>query len=339
MSPSDDDLDMRDDTAEQVLSGADVPGERALVDLVATMRAQAQQSAPAPNAALAALLRDGLPAARLRPDASATAGVVGAAPGTVRTPARVRLRRRLGRAARWAAGLGVAAKLALGTGVAMAAVTGAATLPGVPDAVQQPARAVVDDVAHWFGSTTGEPASGTPAPSASTSTPAPTGAPATAPPVTAQPSAAPAPSATAVPQPGASAAPAPDLGAPSSPGTSDGTTAPDRGGDGATDDDGTTPQGRTDRTTPDHQVQSPQPQQSPAPRSGADGSDDQRSGAGRTSTSTSTGSTEQTSSWQTSTEQTSSWQTCSLQDCDPGTSTSPVDTEQVAAAPTRSGTT
>lgn len=117
MSRSDDDDDVTAD--QQLIAGRVAPGDEALAQLLAVMRAMADGPEPRPSAALEALMT---PAPR-------------PAPQPARAPAgRVAWRRAL----RWAAGLGIAGKVALGAGVAVAATTGVATIPAVPDAVQRP---------------------------------------------------------------------------------------------------------------------------------------------------------------------------------------------------------
>lgn len=123
----DDDVNV---TADDILAGS-APGNEPLADVLGLLRAMADEPAPPPSPALAAVLRDGLPAAVLDP-----------LPRAAGAPSWVR------RGARWAAGLGVAAKVLLGAGVAMAAVAGTATLPLVPDSVQAPVRAALTDLGH-----------------------------------------------------------------------------------------------------------------------------------------------------------------------------------------------
>ncbi|WP_263731493.1 hypothetical protein [Cellulomonas sp. SG140] len=140
---------MRSQDDELLLTGHAVPGDGALVDLLDSLRAMAHEPAPAPTAELAALLEAGLPP-RVAPVPFAV--LVGRA-----------VRRRASTAGRWIGGLGLTGKVVLGAGVAMAAVTGAATIPAVPDVVQQPAHTVLVDVGRVFGGGV-EPA---PAPSSS----------------------------------------------------------------------------------------------------------------------------------------------------------------------------
>ena len=136
MTAFDDNQDMRSQD-DELLAGRGVPGDGPLVDLVSALRTMAQAPAPAPNAALAALLADGLPTQ------------VAAVPFPVVLGRAVR--KRATSAGRWVGGLGLAGKIVLGAGVAMAGVTGAATIPAVPDVVQNPAHAVLTDVGWVFG--------------------------------------------------------------------------------------------------------------------------------------------------------------------------------------------
>lgn len=152
MTGFDDDQGMRSQDDELLLTGHTVPGDGALVDLLDSLRAMAHEPAPAPTAELAALLEAGLPP-RVAP-----------VPFPVLVARAVRRRARA--ASRWVGGLGLAGKVVLGAGIAMAGVTGAATIPAVPDVVQQPAHTVLVDVGRVFGGV--EPA---PAPSSSTTAP------------------------------------------------------------------------------------------------------------------------------------------------------------------------
>ena len=154
MTVFDDDQDMRAED-ELLLTGRAVPGDRALVDLLDSLRTLADAPAPAPTAQLAAL-RDG----GLRPQ-----------PAPLPVPVRRgrAVRGRAAAAGRWVAGLGLAGKVVLGAGIAMAGVTGAATIPAVPDVVQQPAHTILTDVGRAFGGAGGS----VPAPSPSSSTTAP----------------------------------------------------------------------------------------------------------------------------------------------------------------------
>lgn len=147
MSLFDDDQDVRAD--EQLLAGLPVPGREALSSVLGRMRALADEPAPPPTPALAALLRDGLPAAddtaRERPTMTRTRAL---------------------RAARWGAGLGLAGKILLGAGVAAAAVAGTATIPAVPDAVQVPVRTALTGLGHLLSGEAG----GSPVPATTTGT-------------------------------------------------------------------------------------------------------------------------------------------------------------------------
>lgn len=154
MTGFDDYEGMRSQDDELLLTGRPVPGDGALVDLFDSLRAMAHEPAPAPTAELAALLEAGLPP-RVAPVPFPV--LVGRA-----------VRRRASTAGRWVGGLGLAGKVVLGAGIAMAGVTGAATIPAVPDVVQQPAHTVLVDVGRVFGGGGVEPA---PAPSSSTAAP------------------------------------------------------------------------------------------------------------------------------------------------------------------------
>lgn len=188
MSPFDDDQDMRA-CEDDLLRGRPVLSEPELVAFVAALRATADEPAPRPSLALAALLRDGLTPAATGP--------------RVRAPRHrwTALRNPL----RTVAGLGLGAKILLGAGIAAASVTGAATIDAVPDAIQGPAIAVVSDVVHLFAP--GAPRRARPAPHPT--------APPTARPARLDPGAGAGPGApTALPTP--VVAPAPPTAAPSS---------------------------------------------------------------------------------------------------------------------------
>jgi hypothetical protein len=136
VSAFDDDLDMKAHQDELLLRGRPMPSEPELAAFVSALRSTAAEPAPAPNLALAALLRDGL--------APPSAGPTRVRPAAAREQSRLRTRLRA------VAGLGLAAKIVLGAGVAVASVTGAATIDAVPDVVQRPASAVVSGVVHLF---------------------------------------------------------------------------------------------------------------------------------------------------------------------------------------------
>jgi hypothetical protein len=148
VTPFDDDLDV---SADDLLAGRAVPGGESLAEVLGQLRALADEPAPAPTPALAAVLRDGLPAAVLDRQVAAAGA-----------PSRV------ARGLRWAAGLGVAGKVLLGAGVAAAAVAGTATLPVVPDSVQAPVRTALSDLGHLIPGSAGGSA---PVPSATTPEP------------------------------------------------------------------------------------------------------------------------------------------------------------------------
>ncbi len=135
MNPFDDDESMK---ADEVIAGRAAPGDESLAAVLGRLRAMAEEPAPPPSPALAAVLRDGLPAVAL--DLPAV---------PVGSPSR------LLRGLRWAAGLGVAGKILLGAGVAVAAVAGTATLPVVPSAVQVPVRTVLTDLDHLIPGSAG----------------------------------------------------------------------------------------------------------------------------------------------------------------------------------------
>lgn len=183
-------------TEEQLLAGRAVPAEPELTAFVAALRAGASDApAPVPSAALAALLRDGLPAvtvagpaAHVSTDAVAagtTADPV-AAPGAadpvaagatadpVAVPPRAdeahvvdlasaaRRPRRTGRGTRRvvrrtgaAAVVAVGIKVAVGAAAAAAVVTGTAQLDSAPAVVRDPARAVVGVVVDAWHGVTG----------------------------------------------------------------------------------------------------------------------------------------------------------------------------------------
>ncbi len=144
--------DDEDVKADDLVAGRAAPGDEPLAAVLGRLRAMAEEPAPAPSPALAAVLRDGLPAAVLLDPLPATGGS----------------RSRVLRGLRWAAGLGVAGKILLGAGVAAAAVVGTATLPVVPHAVQAPVRTALTDLGHLFPGSAG---GSLPVPSPSTSGP------------------------------------------------------------------------------------------------------------------------------------------------------------------------
>jgi hypothetical protein len=147
----DDDVDMREQAwADRLLQGDAVDAESGLSDLIAAVRASADAPAPTPNAALATLLRDGLPSADV--------------PAARSMPEQVRYwgsrTFRVGVA-------GVAASLAMGAGVATAAAGGGGPLSYVPEPVKRGVDAAVTAVADVLRSTPESPA---PAPSEQGST-------------------------------------------------------------------------------------------------------------------------------------------------------------------------
>lgn len=165
MSPRDDSQDMGALHDDRLLGGMPVDDEPGLVALVAALRTSAQAPAPRPSAALGALLRDGLPAggARAGSPARSHPSLVRDTPGPgwsvrlasrraaslrearrTRRPGSTGPRRTVLAMLRWIAGLGVVGQIGLTAGLAAAAVGGAAGVDVLPDAVQQPAREVVD---------------------------------------------------------------------------------------------------------------------------------------------------------------------------------------------------
>ena len=149
MNAFDDDDDVR---ADELLAGRTGPRDEPLAAVLGQLRALADEPAPLPTPALAAVLRDGLPAAVLdSPIATA------------------RARSRVLRGARWAASLGLAGKVLLSAGIAAAAVAGTATIPAVPDAVQVPVRTALTDL-HLIPGPADRPV-----PTPSTTTPEPVG--------------------------------------------------------------------------------------------------------------------------------------------------------------------
>lgn len=183
-------------TEEQLLAGRVVPAEPELTAFVAALRAGASDApAPVPSAALAALLRDGLPAATVADPAAhvttdavaagATAGPVAAGvtadpvaahataePGAVpprgdeahvvdlasaaRRPRRTGpATRRVARRTGAAAVVAVGIKVAVGAAAAAAVVTGTAQLESAPAVVRDPARAVVGVVVDAWHGVTG----------------------------------------------------------------------------------------------------------------------------------------------------------------------------------------
>lgn len=164
MSLFGDHQDMSPSRDERLLSGAPVDGEPEVAAFVAALRATSAEPAPAPTAALLAVLSHGLAPDATAPGRTAAASTTTSAllrrrprasdPRPARAPqdrrpvppADAPAARRAGLVAvsRWVAGLGVAAKVLLGAGIAAASVGGAASIDAVPDAVQAPAREVVD---------------------------------------------------------------------------------------------------------------------------------------------------------------------------------------------------
>jgi hypothetical protein len=198
----DDDLNMQDYVwADRLFAGEPVEDDGGLSGVIAAVLATADRPAPTPNAALATILRDGLPPV---PEC-ATAR---------RTPPRrpAALREWSSRTVRVAAAA-LAATAAMGAGVATAEVSGVSTLDYVPEPVKRGVDAAVSAVADVF---TGDSPSRAPAVDGD---PAPAGpakpadsAPVTteAPPAEPVSSPLPEPSLSAVPTPSASPVPEPD---------------------------------------------------------------------------------------------------------------------------------
>lgn len=140
MSPFDDDQDMATDV-DDLLSGP-VGADRELSAFVAALRATGAGPGPAPSPELLAFMTRG--------ENPGTADGPRSTSSLVTVPAGDDLTDR--RASRWRSatrygvGLGLAAKIVLVAGAAAATVTGAATIEGVPSAVQDPARRLVSEV-------------------------------------------------------------------------------------------------------------------------------------------------------------------------------------------------
>ncbi|WP_126297665.1 hypothetical protein [Cellulomonas fimi] len=153
---------------DDLLAGRDVPGEPALSSFLAALRSTAHDEPPAPSAALAALLRDGLtPGADGTVAGGAEAAGLGADGGArvVDLAERSRARRPGRRTARRAGAAAAAAlvlKVGIGAAAAAAAVVGTAQLDGAPAVVREPARAVVGAVVDAWHGVTGVPASPAP---------------------------------------------------------------------------------------------------------------------------------------------------------------------------------
>ncbi|HEY3436362.1 MAG TPA: hypothetical protein VGK35_01625, partial [Actinotalea sp.] len=201
------------DAGADVLSDDELRARPELSAFVAALRATGEGPAPTPSPALQALLTGGLGTSGADDAASPTqppvlrelpkrqrhlaspglAGLSGTESATLlelpkrqgRQSATLReLPKRQGRpaaarrwrtAARTGSGLGIAAKVVLVAGAAAASVTGAATIDGVPSAVQQPAQWVVSRVSDLFApGGVPEPTGPTDAPTTRSATPAPT---------------------------------------------------------------------------------------------------------------------------------------------------------------------
>ncbi|WP_051274958.1 hypothetical protein [Cellulomonas sp. URHD0024] len=135
MNLPDDDEDVRRIPDEPLLAGEVVPGEPELTSFVTALRAQAAVEPPAPDDRLRALFAASPPAAvppnRRRTGVRRAVAVVGASVGL---------------------------KAAFVTAAAAVGIVGAATVHGVPAAVQQPAKAIVGVVVDgWHAVTQVEP--------------------------------------------------------------------------------------------------------------------------------------------------------------------------------------
>ncbi|MDM7855139.1 hypothetical protein [Cellulomonas alba] len=132
---------------DRLIAGDDVPGEADLVAFVAAVRATADDPAPAPTPALAALLEGGPPAAPGRHDGTSTPARTDEVPSLAG-------RRRLRRVGA-AAGIVVAGKIALAGAAAAAGIVGVANLDGAPAVVREPAQSVVHAVGRAWNDITG----------------------------------------------------------------------------------------------------------------------------------------------------------------------------------------
>ena len=201
MTVRDDDLDMQDYTwADRLFAGEPVEDDGERRGVVAAVLATADRPAPAPNAALAKILREGL------------APVPDCAPGRAQLAAPAALRQWSSRTVRVAAAA-LAATAAMAAGVATAEVSGVSTLDYVPEPVRRGVDAAVSAVADVF--TADEPAP-TPTPErdlAPAGPASPADSPATTGTTTGEPmpSLAPEPSLSPVPSPSVSVAPSPSL--------------------------------------------------------------------------------------------------------------------------------
>lgn len=165
MSRFDDDQDVRHLHDDGLLAGRDVPGEPALSSFLAALRSTAHDEPPAPSAALAALLRDGLTPGTGGAVADGVQGADLAGRGgaeVVDLAERRRPGRRTARRAGAAAATALALKVGIGAAAAAAAVAGTAQLDGAPAVVREPARAVVGAVVDAWHGVTGVPASPAP---------------------------------------------------------------------------------------------------------------------------------------------------------------------------------
>jgi hypothetical protein len=145
VSVRDDDEYVADAWADRLFAGEPVDDDGGLSGVVAAVLATADRPAPAPNAALAQVLRVGLPPVPCAPAARVVA----------RRPAA--LRQWSSRTVRVAAA-SLAATVAMGAGVATAEVRGVSTLQYVPEPVRRGVDAAVTAVAEVFTGAKTKPA-------------------------------------------------------------------------------------------------------------------------------------------------------------------------------------
>jgi molybdopterin molybdotransferase len=155
MSPFDDGLDMRRAADERLLTGLPVEGETDLELLVTTLRSMGSAPAPAPTAALRAILSDGLPGVRAT-DEYGTPEMHPDGPDSIDDLA-------VRRAGRGRQRLALGARVALGAAAAAAIATGAAALEPVPAAIREPARAVIEGAVNLLTPWSSSAGEGTPA--------------------------------------------------------------------------------------------------------------------------------------------------------------------------------
>jgi hypothetical protein len=145
VSARNDDEYVADAWADRLFAGEPVDDDGGLSGVVAAVLATAERPAPAPNAALAQVLRVGLPPVPCAPAARVVA----------RRPAA--LRQWSSRTVRVAAA-SLAATAAMGAGVATAEVRGVSTLDYVPEPVRRGVDAAVSAVAEVFTGAKTKPA-------------------------------------------------------------------------------------------------------------------------------------------------------------------------------------